>query len=168
MQRGHRPLLPAPLCPARTLPLLTWTRRVLSCSHCTALQDYDVFNDVPGNAQVSLEGLTVAFNKDPYGLQPGNKRSGNGNAASEVPEYYTPKESPDFELNPTGFSSLVSGAGMLAPPWHARAARTKCHCQDLQSRAWACGPARPPAHVGGEGRGTSLTHSPAWRCVWPV
>ncbi len=75
------------------------------------VQDYDVFSDVPGNAQVSLEGLTVAFNKDPYGLQPGNVGAGNGNAASEVPDFYTPSDSPDFELKPSGFSSLVGTLG---------------------------------------------------------
>ncbi|KAG2440758.1 hypothetical protein HXX76_003615 [Chlamydomonas incerta] len=53
--------------------------------------------------QINLNAMTVAFNKDPYAMAPGNK--GWGNEASKIPSEYRP-ESPEFQLNPTGYKML--------------------------------------------------------------
>ncbi|KAG2428861.1 hypothetical protein HYH02_014272 [Chlamydomonas schloesseri] len=47
----------------------------------------------PNLPDINLQSLAVAFNKDPYAMQPGNK-------------FYQTDDKPDFELHPTGFSSL--------------------------------------------------------------
>ncbi|KAG2487578.1 hypothetical protein HYH03_013857 [Edaphochlamys debaryana] len=86
--------------PDRTEELLA--RLLLREKQLEALPDPNPSGFVP--PKLNLESMTVAFNRDPYGMGPGNSAMQAGK--SEVPDEYRPKGGASFELNPKGFNSL--------------------------------------------------------------